>query len=264
MPSRKRSKGKERKARQAESRLSSVVKSWEDWFEWSQLNDKIQCSHGNTIVLPSSNSPQYSFVESLLAHKVGQINVLQRLGQSLANHTALWKEEIHRYAAIEILTTIITNRLLFEDQFGTKSVSTKSYFMHNCYLCTVLLVLENYDGGDDIHTTFYQPNGVASRVRDLNPQGSNQRDVLKFMSRRITCPCLKRQYAAAKRTYAKVGACGDCSRVFERSSLLLCGGCRIDQYCSRECQIKAWSDYHKADCNEFIAFKKKVMKNVMQ
>jgi len=257
MPSRKRSKGKERKARQAETRLSSVVKSWEDWFEWSRLYDKIQCSHGHTIALPSRNSPQYVFVDSLFTHKVGQINVLQRLGRSLATHSALWKEETHRHAATEILTTIITNRLLFEDQFGTESVP-KSYFMHNCYLSTVLLVMENYDGGDDIHTTFYQ-NGVSNKIRDLNPQGSNQRDVLKFMSRRVTCSCLKRQYAVARRTYSKVGACAGCSQVFTRSSLLLCGGCRIDQYCSRECQIKAWADYHKADCNEFIAFKKKVM-----
>jgi len=257
-PSRKRNKGRERKARQIESRLSSSAQTWEEWFEWSQKNDKVDCSnHGNDIKWPSRNSPQYSFLESLISRKVATGNVLQRLSQSLANHSELWKEETHRHAAIEILTNIITNRLLFEDQFNTQV--SKKFFMHNCFLCTVLLVLEKYDGGDDIHSTFYQSNGVASKVRDLNPIGSNQRDVLKFMSRRVKCSCLKKPNAVARRTYSKVGTCGGCSQVIERSSLLLCGGCKIDQYCSKQCQIKAWSDYHKADCNEFIAFKKKVI-----
>jgi len=225
VPSRKRSKGKERKAKQIESRLSNIDKTWEGWFEWSQLNDKIQCcNHGQNVSWPSFNSPQFSFIESLIAQKVDTGNVLQRLGKSLAIHSALWKEETHRLAAIEVLTILITNRLLFEDQYGTKHVSkNKLFFVQNCFLCTVLLVVENYDGGDDIHTTFYRPNGVAGKVRNLNPIGSNQRDILKFVSRRVTCSCLKRPYAIARQNFPKVGTCGGCLKVIERSSLMLCG-----------------------------------------
>lgn len=87
------------------------------------------------------NSPQFSFIESLIAQKVDTGNVLQRLGKSLAIHSALWKEETHRNAAIEILTILITNRLLFEDQYGTTNMCRRtSYFLFRTAFCVLFFL----------------------------------------------------------------------------------------------------------------------------
>jgi hypothetical protein len=45
--------------------------------------------------------------------------------------------------------------------------------------------------------------------------------------------------------------CSGCMKVFDRK-LLKCGKCRRLRYCSRECQVEHWHDYHHEGCHQDI------------
>ena len=74
------------------------------------------------------------------------------------------------------------------------------------------------------------------------------RSLLKFFSKQLTCSCLDKKYAEVRRSYPQIGRCAQCDKKSKRSDLLLCGRCMLHQYCSHECQKKAWT-YHKATCD---------------
>lgn len=56
MPSRKRNKGKVRKAKKAEARVSRMEQHWLEWFIWGQDNNKVQCDHGLTETFTMFNT----------------------------------------------------------------------------------------------------------------------------------------------------------------------------------------------------------------
>ena len=86
---------------------------------------------------------------------------------------------------------------------------------------------------------------AAPMIRDL--VGGKDRTVIRFFHKRISCDCLKVKYAQSKRLSQKVGVCNSCAKSFDLASLKVCGVCRIGQYCSIECQSRAWKD-HKDEC----------------
>ena len=79
--------------------------------------------------------------------------------------------------------------------------------------------------------------------------------MLKMLSNRTSCSCLKAMYANARRTLPKLGTCSNCKELKGRESLMLCGGCRIDQYCSSKCQAEHW-EIHKTSCAAFARMQK--------
>ena len=109
-------------------------------------------------------------------------------------------------------------------------------------------MLESYDGSGDIGSTI-NSRVVESKYRDLRCGGSGSiRDVLKIYRKRIFCSCLKDKHSLARKTTPKMGACYNCGQMKERVLLMVCSKCRVCQYCSRECQIAAWS-MHKHNCD---------------
>ena len=88
-------------------------------------------------------------------------------------------------------------------------------------------------------------SGTIGKPKGLNPDGTkrrdlgegNTRDLLKFFSKRTTCSCLKNMYSEARKNMPKMGKCSYCDGVKERRLLSVCSKCRINQYCSRECQV---------------------------
>eukprot|EP00980_Cylindrotheca_fusiformis_P003901 scaffold865_cov87-Cylindrotheca_fusiformis.AAC.7 len=74
-----------------------------------------------------------------------------------------------------------------------------------------------------------------------------ERIVTGFFAKRIPCSCLNDKYAACK-AQPKMGLCFHCREKKLRSDLMLCGGCNIVHYCSRDCQRANWKKNHKALC----------------
>ena len=85
---------------------------------------------------------------------------------------------------------------------------------------------------------------IGPKTRDLI-QG-NERDVVRFLKKRISCSCLKNMYKQVKKL-PKVGTCYGCQKKKARKDLMVCKDCRVAQYCCVGCQKQDWPD-HKEMC----------------
>eukprot|EP00984_Skeletonema_dohrnii_P009857 scaffold3797_cov91-Skeletonema_dohrnii-CCMP3373.AAC.12 len=77
--------------------------------------------------------------------------------------------------------------------------------------------------------------------------------LVSFFRKRIACSCLDKKHKEVK-SIKKMGFCNNkkCplpGGKVERSKMLYCTRCRHAYYCSRDCQEAAWSD-HREDCKE--------------
>eukprot|EP00984_Skeletonema_dohrnii_P023747 scaffold12826_cov75-Skeletonema_dohrnii-CCMP3373.AAC.3 len=82
---------------------------------------------------------------------------------------------------------------------------------------------------------------------------SDDHTLVSFYRKRITCTCLDKKHKEVK-SIKKMGFCNNdkCphpGRKVERSKMLYCTRCRYAYYCSRDCQEADWRG-HKKFCNE--------------
>ena len=251
MVSRKRNKGKERKAKKEEKKRAEVnIWPWQGWARGEDKNGVklIECDHGCAIttLLTEPTHPVSNFINDLFAVATGGnwINKVNfQSDYKVILHSQVWENEDDRKMTIKILLSIGTNLLLV---LGINSTS------HMRALAAVtVLALENYDG-DMLGAMLTRV--VRIKRRDLG--GGNMRDVLKFFSKRTTCSCLKKMYSEARKTMPKQGKCFHCEKEMERSLLSVCSVCRIDQYCSRECQVAHWPT-HQGYCDAYVKLHQK-------
>jgi len=92
---------------------------------------------------------------------------------------------------------------------------------------------------------------VDDKVPLLNPKTrdliqGNERDVVRFLKKRIKCNCLNDLYKQTKKL-PKVGTCSGCQKQMARKDLMICKDCRVAQYCCVGCQKQDWPD-HKEMC----------------
>ena len=122
MPSRKRNKGKDRKARKAENKRVEIRNTWQAWargeFE-GQNDDIILCRHvacGNEvdeIISEDGNHTICSFMDTYFG-KWGTTTLCDLLENTLEKHPKVWDNDIYRKIAVNILVRIGTNFLLNE------------------------------------------------------------------------------------------------------------------------------------------------------
>ena len=253
MTSRKRNKGKERKAKKAELELERIENERAEvrnyWRGWARGEDEVrqitQCNHGISLVIPDDNNhPVTNFIDALFmyAAKYGESNdhlcARKYLKDTFTRHREVWDNERYREMAVDIFVVIETNVLLSNGRVG--------YFF-----AVAVVVLENYDGIGIISTL--NSRVVAAKHRDLigGEMNTNKRDLLKFYRKRTTCSCLKKMHSDARKTLPKLGGCQHCGVVKERTLLMVCSRCRVSQYCSKECQI-AHLPAHKCGCDAYV------------
>ena len=252
MPSRKRNKGKDRKAKKAEQEAKKVekkrVKAHNIWQKWThgigkEGRELIHCNHGFATIVPDENHPVSSFMDSFYINWESQMTVVPNLKNTFQTHPQVWNNGNYREMVINILIRIGTNLLLahFSITDGIDNIAQ------------VIAVLEKYEGSGDFESTI-NSRRVAGKIRDLYWSHSNNvRDVLKFFRKRTSCKCLKAMHLEARKTLPKLGVCyhcmegNNCEQV-ERASLMVCSRCRVAQYCSRKCQLADWS-MHKCRCD---------------
>jgi len=268
MPSRKRSKGRERKARQNESNLSRPQKTLKEWLTWGERNKKINCNHG-CVATTATRCEQ--FLESFFSGMAHGVELLDNMTILLTTFPDVFTEGESHQNAVTTLSCLATNMMLFASEYGNKALSVSSLgpaiddkvdleFKADSLssLClnitTTLCILVHFESGQDIEHTFYQPK-VAGKLMSFNPQTSGRRGVLKLLSRLNPCSCLKELYTETKKMHEKLCYCSHCKSIKKRSSLMVCGDCRIENYCSKECQTAAWSD-HQSECKRIIDFQK--------
>ena len=101
-----------------------------------------------------------------------------------------------------------------------------------------------------LHETQYAIN--YAKLYEL----SDEHTLVSFFRNRISCNCLDKKHKAVKST-PKMGICSNaqCSlpgRKIERNKMLHCTGCRLVYYCSPACRAQQWPT-HKAFCNKQAA-----------
>ena len=236
MPSRKRNKGKERRAKKEASKGA-----W--WRGWAVGDSEsiAGCNHG-CVALPSRD------------HAVSQfMNTFDDGWDSKSLHAALegafdarpevWRDAEHRQMAIDIFLSMGTNMILHRSR-DDDSPKRERGISH------AILFLECYDGDGDVNYAL-----TAMKAHRSLPDGCGERDVLKFYSKRLSCSCLKEKYKHARKTIPKLGKCMNCKERKERSYLTTCGRCKVQMYCSRECQVADWPDHEKM-CDTWVGIRK--------
>jgi len=246
--SRKRNKGKERKAKQAAGKEKAErVKMQHTWHSWALGNMglcgggttfNIPCSHGFAVV-PDKSHPVSSFMCSYL--------LCTHLTDTISKHPEVWNDSSHRKLAAEMLTKIGANLLCVPDTINHHRDS-QQFIINIAYAITML---ENYDETLDYVSNSVKPN-VSKTYLDLYCSSTNAfRDLLKFYRKRMSCKCLKKMHLEARKTLPKLGACCYCNKIKDRSLLMVCSRCMFNRYCSRECQVAA-SPEHREDCDKFV------------
>lgn len=201
--------------------------------------------------MPNSDHPAYKFVDTFIKGVMNDFSFADNLQTLLATVPEVWKEETLRNDTLCILTSIATNQMLHQKHFGTDSLSQA------IHISKAIITLENQDKlrDEDILTIFYYPN-IAAKFKNLSnhPKASGKRDVLKFLSRKVECSCLKEMYSNARRESPKSCLCSYCEEVKERDQLLKCSGCMLTEYCSLECQAADWEREHAESCPDLSGY----------
>ena len=246
--SRKKNKGKERKAKKEETeRVRKRLAWWGFAGEKKTERTYIRCNHGlgdipmsdNQGLIPNdSDHPILNFLDDFLGNV--QVNFPpENLFIASRPHTTILKNSAYREIIVNAMIKMGTNMMLLTNG-DSISLSVLS-------LAKSICVLEHYV---DSMNAALSNREVQTKLRDLHT--GSRRDALKFYSKRVSCSCLKSMHQEARRTEPKMGRCHHCKKEKERVALSVCSRCMITQYCSKECHVAHWSE-HKVDCDKLAA-----------
>ena len=234
MPSRKRAKGKARKASQKESGLYLIDG---------------ECNHG---ILPLS-SPRYrAFMDKFIAVMESSGPVVNAAGSSEAWSLAVLrhiKESNKDGGFFDLLSSEADKKWGRSYLLGMATTLVDSPELSNDLstikaTCAVALLISEVEESE----TGWLNNDLQllnPKTRDL--VHGNERDVIRFLKKRVKCNCLNDLYKQTKKKLPKVGMCNGCQKKMERKNLMICNNCRVAQYCCIECQKQHWPE-HKRMC----------------
>ena len=246
--SRKKSKGKDRKAKKLEAKRLTSRKRWWGWATGDKkyVKHPVTCGHG-FAKLDSVDQPVCGFLDDFLGRDNFSVENLEQALQTIDGKTIL-KDERYKETVVNIMIRIGTNMLLNGSHANLDGALT---------LAKSIVVLEYYDGSTSLGTIINSRKAQTKR-RDVDQDArSGRRDALKFYSKRTTCSCLKAMHQVARRTLPKMGFCYGCAKEIERVALSVCSRCMIVQYCSRECQVSDWP-YHENSCDVYVLSHKRL------
>ena len=258
--SRKRNKGKERKAKKAAEKEESALVELQQTWRWARGNMGssgdtgiyplcIQCKHGlGEVVLPDGSHPISKFISSYLL-------LGTTLKDTISNNQDVWNDASVRKMTADILTRIGTNLLCVPGTSMNQSRDSQHLIIDMAFIITML---ENYDKALD-----YDSNAVKPSYKYLYCGSNNAyRDLLKFYRKRLKCSCLKKIHLEARKTHPKLGKCHSCGVIKERSLLMVCSRCMVAPYCSRECQVLD-SPRHREYCDILVRAEQIVANEVL-
>ena len=172
------------------------------------------------------------------------------LKDTYTKHPEVWRDKRNRKMACNILISMGTTMFL-------DTLTTDDNDDIIAKVAHAIIGLENYvDRGDNAQLSvlgaIFCNRNATTKYRVLTTSGSLRRDLLKFFSKRMSCSCLKNMHSEARNGLPKMGICVYCKEEKSRASLMVCSECRIDQYCSRECQVGDWHR-HARVCGIYIS-----------
>lgn len=119
------------------------------------------------------------------------------------------------------------------------------------------LILRNFDAARCFAAraiefqAFFGHKEVASfvDVYSTTEQCATDRGLIWYTSQHLPCKCLdllKEEY----QNYVQTALCASCRKTLPVNQLIQCQHCKVEIYCSQECQTKRWPRHEKW-CQEF-------------
>jgi hypothetical protein len=246
---RKREKGKARKAKAAAAQLAAkqqvslnvgasaqhAMVGSQEWRIWAMVGLTQGCNHG-CPVLPAPDHVVSLFMDAMWPRSGVQQSPDRFLSNTFYNHGQVWDNATLRKLALDIMVAMGTNFIIPDTDDNRNKVA---------YLALTIATMEQYNGNgeDGFALAIWQGSFMAE---DLLCGG--EREIIRFFLKRISCTCLKAKYSLVKKSQpTRICECSICKQVKVRSSMMLCGRCKVRQYCCEECQAADWPN-HKTTC----------------
>ncbi|EJK73922.1 hypothetical protein THAOC_04433 [Thalassiosira oceanica] len=259
MPSKKKSRGRQNRAKKEATRTAELRTLWEPTILASdnKLDVLPSCEHKHE--LSGLQIPQEGTAVSFMNRMAGEgfFNKATRFPNEPVMETCyslsrrfpgIRKEEDERALAIDLLLRFLCNVFVRDStEEGEKWFNQRQ--SNEVAICCMIDLLE-------LLGTYADWSVVERRAVKMGAKlvFGNRRDVVKFVAKRLPCTCLKGLHRAARRKVGKEGVCIGCYKGFPRTQLRVCTGCMIAEYCSRECQRANWSNHKKfCGCPEVVS-----------
>ena len=265
MPSRKKAKGKARKAaKEAKAKAKAKAKedesravvaanqrqdeSVEAWIQRLEINDATsqECWHGLVPLSAGEEKICMEFIETYFIVFNSQDNVGDGL---LTAHHATEEKYPDVYdskldAVISILLSIGTQFILGGDsRLAQVYASVANYFKE----------VQNYMAVELKGSTT-----IFSWTKVMELESADDHTLVSYYRKYIPCSCLDGKYREVK-SLKKMGCCynPNCSHpdgLVERSKMFCCTRCGEANYCSFECQRADWKQ-HRVQCDAVVKMK---------
>ena len=168
MPSsRKRNKGKERKAKQVAKKEETERANAKAF--WRRFYGNTGCNHGCALSIPDDHALS-SFFNQLFLH-MKQVRTNEALKETYETHKEVWNNESYKKSAILALAHIGTNMLM--------TMPMEGYNSWPFCVGQAIVALEQYKNTDDIDVVLTKYT-VVSKWRDLNTTSSHPIQLLKI------------------------------------------------------------------------------------
>lgn len=251
MPSRKRAKGKERRAK-AKASFSNLI-----------LHDESKCNHFSTSTIPTDDIcvqfvQQFEYELNIVYVSLTKSDtrfdaydkVIQRLKRG-NRFNKIWIEEEKQAQLLPLFVSLATNLLLKDEGYllhrdtGLEPNGfEKGFLSQQANIVVVAAVFSQHEFNTQ---KVLESKTGRPLLRDL--QSGMDYDTIRFCAKHIPCKCLKAIYARIK-SEPRLVTCNICMVTKERKDFYLCGNCRYIHYCSVECQ-RADFPRHRELCFQY-------------
>ena len=261
MPSRKKAKGKARKAakeakaREEESRAvaASQVQGEALATQMQQLRINAAsselCSHGLVLLSAGEEEIIVDFINAFIA----KFRSVEQVGAALVTAHEATKDEYTDVYSSE-MSTVISILLSGGTQYILDGDNQKAelYAAFACYFENLMAV--------DVRKT----KATVGWAKIVELYVADDHTLVSYYRKRIPCSCLAEKYKEVK-SVKKMGWCYNlnCSHpggMVERSKMFSCTRCGEANYCSVECQKIHW-EKHKKLCDRTVEIKVKAAFN---
>ena len=253
MPSRKKAKGKARKAAKAKEEESrAVVNVTADQRQEESLEARMQrliingtlCRHG----CPLLSAAEEKICEKFISAYIASFHSEDDVGNPFATAYHATEEEyadVYDFKLDSVISMLLAN--------GTQRILDGDKRRAQFYACLVGYF-------EDYIAVFLRKTGAMTnltKLADLND--ADDHTLVSFYRKRISCSCLDEKYKEVK-SVKKVGLCfnPNCSqpgRKVERSKMFYCTRCGVANYCSVECQRADWKEHSSEECDKAVQIK---------